>query len=91
MAHFWDRWLAEYLPSGTVRLKWHRESHNIAEGDLLLLISDNLLQGSWPLARVTCIVCSDNRRVCSAEVKMKAGVYIRPVPKLYLLEEVSEP
>ena len=81
MAHFWDRRLSEYLPSGTVRPK----------GDLLLLISDNFLQGSWPLAQVTRIVHSDDRRVGSAEVKEKAGVYIRPVTKLCLHEELSEP
>ena len=54
-------------------------------------MSDNLPRGRWPLARVTCIVRGDDRRVRSAEVKMKAGVYIRPVMKLCLLEEVSNP
>jgi len=51
--HFWDRWLYEYLLSRTVRPKWHRESHDIAEGNLVLLISDNLPRVRWPLARVT--------------------------------------
>ena len=54
-------------------------------------MSDNLPHGRWPLARVTCIVNSDDGRVRSAEVKTKAGVYIRPVTKLCLLEEVSDP
>ena len=89
--HFWDRWLHEYLPSRTVRPKWHRESRDIAEGDLVLLMSDNLPRGRWPLARVTRIVRSDDGRVRSAEVKTKTGVYIRPVTKPCLLEEVSDP
>ena len=89
--HFWDRWLHEYLPTRTVKPKWHRESRDIAEGDLVLLISDNLPRGRWPLARVTRIVRGDDGRVRSAEVKTKAGVYIRTVTKLCLLEEVSDP
>ena len=89
--HFWDRWLHEYLPSRTVRAKWHCEMRDIAEGDLVLLMSDNLPRGRWPLARVTRIVRSDDGRVCSAEVKTKAGVYVSPVTKLCLLEEVSDP
>ena len=72
--HFWHRWLHEYLPSRTVSPKWHRESHDIAKRDLVLLMSDNLPLGRWPLARVTRIVRSDDGRVRSAEVKTKAGV-----------------
>ena len=89
--HFWDRWLHEYLPSRTVRPMWHCESRDIAEGDLILLMSDNLPRECWPLARVTHIAHSDDGRVRSAEVKTKAGVYIRPVTRLCLLEEVSNP
>ena len=88
--HFWERWLREYLPSLTVRPKWRRQSRDIAEGDLVLVVTDNLPRGRWPLARVTRVVHSDDGRVRSAEIKTKAGVYVRPVTKLCLLEEVSD-
>ena len=88
--HFWERWLHEYLPSLTVRPKWRRESRDIVEGDLVLVMTDNLPCGRWPLARVTHVVRGDDGRVRSAEIKTKAGVYVRPVTKLCLLEEVSD-
>ena len=88
--HFWERWLHEYLPSLTVRPKWRRESRDIVEGDLVLVMTDNLPRGRWPLARVTRVVRGDDGRVRCAEIKTKAGVYVRPVTKLCLLEEVSD-
>lgn len=88
--HFWERWLHEYLPSLTVRPKWRRESRDVVEGDLVLVMTDNLPRGRWPLARVTHVVRGDDGRVRSAEIKTKAGVYVRPVTKLCMLEEVSD-
>lgn len=49
--HFWRRWLHEYLPSLTVRLKC-----NIAEGDLVWVMADNLPRGRWPIPRATRVV-----------------------------------
>ena len=78
------------LPSLTVRPKWRRESRDIVEGDLVLVMTDNLPRGRWPLARVTHVVRGDDGRVHPAEIKTKAGVYVRPVTKPCLLEEVSD-
>ena len=89
--HFWDRWLHEYLPSRTVRPKWHCETCDIAEGDLVLLMSDNLPRGRWPLARVTRIVRSDKQKSTICKGQDEGRVYIRTVTKLCLLEEVSNP
>ena len=50
--HFWRRdWLQEYLPSITTIPKWRCESREIVEGDLVLVMSENLPRGRWPLAR----------------------------------------
>ena len=91
--HFWERWLHEYLPSLTVRPTWRRESRDIVEGDLVLVMTDNLPRDRWPLVRVTHVVRGDDGRVRSAEIKTKARVTIGwcgPVTKLCLLEEVSD-
>ncbi|KAL9969332.1 hypothetical protein ACROYT_G021532 [Oculina patagonica] len=74
----------------TVRPKWLRGSRDVVEGDLVLVMTDNLPRGRWPFARVTRVVRGNDGRVRSAEVKTKAGVYVRPVTKLCLLEEVSD-
>jgi len=42
---------------------------SIAEGDLVLVVTDNLPRGRWLLARVTLVVHSDDGRVRSAEIK----------------------
>ena len=73
-----------------MRPKWRRESRDIVEGDLVLVMTDNLPRGRWPLARVAHVVRGDDGRVRSAKIKTKAGVYVRPVTKLCLLEEVSD-
>ena len=57
---------------------------------IVLVMTDNLPRGRWPLARVTHVVRGDDGRVRSAEIKTKAGVYVHPVKKLCLLEEVSD-
>ena len=88
--HFWRRWLQEYLPSITTRPKWRRESREIVEGDLVLVMSENLPRGRWPLARVMRTVRGDDTRVRAVELKTKTGVYLRPVTKLCVLEEVSD-
>lgn len=77
------------MPSLTARLKWCRNSYDITEGNLALLMSKNVPRGHWSLAQVTRILRDDERRMHSAEIKIKAGVYVCPVTKLCLLEEVS--
>ena len=88
--HFWRRWLQEYLPSITTRPKWRRESPEIVEGDLVLVMSENLPRGGWPLAWVMRTVRGDDTRVRAVELKTKTGIYLRPVTKLCVLEEVSD-
>ena len=88
--HFWERWLHEYLPSLTVRPKWRRESRAITKGDLVLVKSDTHPRGCWPLVGVTRVVHGSDGRVRSAEIKTKAGAYVRPATKLCLLERVSD-
>ena len=71
--------MQEYLLSITTRPKWRCEYREIAEGDLVLVMSDNLPRGRWPLARVMRTVRVDDGRVHAVELKTKTGVYVRPV------------
>lgn len=52
-------------------------------------MSKNVPRGHWSLAQVTRILRDDERRMHSAEIKIKAGVYVCPVTKLCLLEGVQ--
>ena len=43
--HFWKRWLHEYLPTLQQRQKWLTPQRNLAVGDLVLLVDENLQRG----------------------------------------------
>ena len=75
------------MPALIERKKWNLLSHNLSVGDLVLDVDEKTQRGDWPLARVTRIVPGkdDTIRVC--EVKIKDGLYKKPVAKLALLEE----
>ena len=90
-SHFWKRWIKEYLPTLTVRKKWQRDTKNVGEGDLVLLVDPNAPRGSWPLARVTQVFPGSDGRVRSVEIKTAGGgVFRRPVVKIAVLEENPE-
>jgi hypothetical protein len=85
--HYWKRFVKEYLPSLTVRPKWHKEQRNIRDGDLVLIVENDTPRGHWKLARVVKTFKADDGRVRVAEVKTATGSYLRPVTKLCFLEE----
>ena len=80
---FWARWRREFLPMLQPRRKWHSESPNLKEGDLVLLRSKEVERNIWPLARVTKAHESADGKVRKVElVTAKDGAknaYTRPV------------
>ena len=84
---FWRRWQREYLPSITIRPKWHKDQPNIKPGDLVLLVEDDIPRGKWQLARVRKVHPGNDGKVRVVEVKTSTNTYVRPVSKLCLIEE----
>ena len=85
---FWDRWLKEYLPEQTKRVKWREHTNNYTNGELVVL-SDELSKkrGKWCLARIIQTLPGSDGVVRTVELRTSNGVFIRPVSKLYRLEE----
>ena len=86
-AQFWSRWTKEYLPSLTKRACWCKDTRNLAVGELVLVVDDDLKRGKWPLARVTNVMPGKDNVVRVAEVKTRSGTYTRPTAKLIRLED----
>ena len=84
---FWRRWLREYAPGLACRQKWARETRNLARGDLVLLMEDDMPRGRWPLGRVMEVMPGPDGRVRSALVRVRGGEVHRPARRICVLEE----
>jgi hypothetical protein len=88
---FWDRWIADYLPTLQVRSKWITERRNLQEGDVVLILDDSVARAHWPLGRVVKAHTAKDGLVRSVQLKTaRSDNLVRPVDKLCLLEAASE-
>ena len=79
----WDRFRKEYLPTLNNRQKWNCESNIILnKGDLVWLVEESDKRGYYKLGRVTETKEGSERKIRSAGIQTKDGVYRRPVVKL---------
>ncbi|XP_065094232.1 uncharacterized protein LOC135714792 [Ochlerotatus camptorhynchus] len=85
---FWKRWIREYLPMLTERMKWFGEVTPGAVGDLVLVVDDTRRNG-WIRGRIKDVVASEDGRVRQAIVQTARGMLRRPVSKLAVLEVES--
>ena len=46
--HFWRRWLHEYLPTLTRRVKWTQPTAPVGIGDVVIIADSDLVRGTWP-------------------------------------------
>ena len=83
---FWKRWIKEYLPTLQLRQKWRTPRRNIAPGDLVLLVDENVKRGQWPLGKVSEVFHGRDGLVRSAKVFTRGVTLTRPVTKLCFLE-----
>lgn len=86
---FWRRWLKEYVPGLACRQKWARETRNLACGDLVILVEEDMPRGKWPLGRVVEVMPGPDGRVRSARIRVRGGEVHRPARKICVLEEDS--
>ncbi|XP_062538071.1 uncharacterized protein LOC134206385 [Armigeres subalbatus] len=85
---FWKRWIREYLPMLTKRVKWFGEVAPVAVGDLVLIVDDTHRNG-WMRGKVKEVVTAKDGRVRQAVVQTARGILRRPVAKLAVLEVES--
>jgi transposase InsO family protein len=89
--HFWKRWLTEYVPNLTERIKWTRNERALQVGDLVLVADKSSERGTWPVGRVTRLMPGKDGVVRTAVVKTQHGEYTRPVIKLFVFRETDAP
>ena len=88
---WWDRWIAEYLPSMQRRSKWLMASRNFAIGDLILLC-DEKCPGylKYPYAIIVGTKIDSDGRVRSVTARMSDGTLrTRDIRKIALIDAVE--
>lgn len=88
--HFWRRWSAEYLRSQQQRYQWINKTKNIAEGELVVLIDDNLPPMKWKLGRVVSTFPGDDGLIRVVDVKTSTGIFKRGITKVCRLPSSVE-
>ncbi len=88
--HFWQRWLKEWLPSLSVRKKWETVHRDFAVGDIVLVMSTDLVRGHFPLGRIVNTFPGKDSHVRVVEVKVGDCVMKRAVATLCPLEFAQE-
>ncbi|GFW90892.1 integrase catalytic domain-containing protein [Trichonephila clavipes] len=81
---FWKKWNVDYLSSLQPRKKWQDAQPNLKEDDIVL-IKEEGLPGTWPMARVLQVPPGSDGLVRVATVKNQDSVIKRPVHKLHKL------
>lgn len=83
---FWIRWIKEYLPELTRRVKWCLPSASLQVGALVLICDDSAPMSKWRRGRVVDIYSDKLGTSRSADIKTCDGVLKRPVSKLAVLD-----
>ena len=86
---YWNRWLKEYIPTLTPRLKWTRQTRNFKIGDLVIIKSKYIPQNHWPLGQVIETFVASDDIICSIKVKTPSSEPARPSNSLFLLENLN--
>lgn len=82
--HFWRRWVLEYLPTLTRRVKWLQDTKPVQPGDLVIVIDETRRNG-WLRGRVLDVTVGRDGRVRQVLVQTAGGLFRRPVSKLAVL------
>ena len=86
---FWKRWISEYLPTLTKRLKWATDQPNIRVGDLVIVRQNSIPRYHWPLGRVIKCFKGTDSIVRSVQLKLSNSEVTRPVQAICLLEHAE--
>uniref|UniRef100_A0A336KMY3 CSON007529 protein n=1 Tax=Culicoides sonorensis TaxID=179676 RepID=A0A336KMY3_CULSO len=88
---FWNRWLNEYLPTISRRVKWCKNITPLKENDIVIICDPDSIRNSWPKGRVVKVNVGKDGIVRSAMVQTNIGIYCRPTVKLAKLDLEAEP
>lgn len=83
---FWRRFIKEYLPDLARRTKWYNFVKPLQPGDLVFVIDERNVRGSWPRGKVVDVMRGVDGQVRSAVIKTCNGVYTRPASKLAVID-----
>ena len=96
---FWNRWKLLVSPSLVCRQKWHTNSRNVKEGDLVLIADSGPIKGQYQLGVIFAVHTSGDDLVRSATVQyFKRGnsggwttqQVVRSVQRLVMILPVEE-
>lgn len=88
---FWSICRKEYLPTLHERKKWTKEECNLQQGDIVLMMSENVPRGNWPKGTVVNTYSSEDGFVRKVSMRTSSGSYDRPIHKLVLLLRLGIP
>ena len=88
--HFWRHFLRFYLPGLQSRQKWQGDTSNIQVGTTVMIVDPQLPRALWPVGRVSEVFPGADGRVRSANVKVGAKTYTRPVARIIQLPSIPE-
>ena len=83
---FFERFIAEYLPTLQTRSKWTTVKDNLKINDVVLVVDEDSPRGQWPLGLVLSVETSNDGLVRAAEVRCNGKTKRRPIAKLVFLE-----
>lgn len=75
---FWHRWIREYLPDLTHRVKWCLPSDPIRVGDIVLVCESKIPLSQWKCGSIVKTYVGNDNIARSADVKTMDGVFTRP-------------
>ena len=87
---FWIRWKREYLRSLQSRQKWRREVRNLEEGDVVLLVDQDVSRRLWQMGRIVRTLPSPDGLIRKALVKTGGSTYLRPIHKMVLVSSKTD-
>ena len=103
LQQFWARWKKEYIASISKRQKWLHPTRNLQQGDIVLIVDEDISRNQWRMAKVIETLPSKDGLVRRARVQVatsnldakgrrlhKSSVIERPIQKLVLLKATKQ-
>ncbi|XP_053947714.1 uncharacterized protein LOC128856436 [Anastrepha ludens] len=83
---FWKRWVLEYLPTLTRRVKWCERTAPLKEGDVVFICDPNVPRIQWRRGIVERVYTGADGVARRADVRTVGGLLQRAVSKLAVLD-----